>query len=63
MTNLPLVRSIRTLSISETPSTLLSDEHQEAPEGLEDLETLTEDQMPQEGYPLPNSFLFNLQET
>ena len=56
--NLPLACNTRTLSISETHSTSLLDEHQEALEDLEDLEdpeTLEapmEDQTVQEEYPL-----------
>ncbi len=61
--------STRTLSISEIHSTLLSDEHQEAPEvlealkGLGALEILSEDQTPQEKYPLLILSPYNLQET
>ncbi len=53
--NLPLATNIRTLSISVTPSTLLSDEHPEGQVDLEDqedqealagLEIPTEDQTP-----------------
>ena len=56
MTNLPLACNIRTLSISETHSTSLLDEH---PEALEGLEIPSEDQTPQEEYPLLISFLYS----
>ena len=64
--NLPLATNIRTLSISETHSTLPSDEHQEGLEGLEDLkdqEIPTEGQTFQEEYPLLILSLSNPQET
>ncbi len=57
--NLPLATNIRTLSISGTHLTLHLNEHLERLEDLEDLEgpgalagleTLAEDQMPQEEY-------------
>ncbi len=60
---------MRTLDISETPSTLLSDEHQEAQaaqegqEDPEDIVILSEDQMIQEQYPPLILFPYNLQET
>ena len=60
MTNLPLACNIRTLSISETHSTSLLDEH---PEALEGLEIPSEDQMPLEQYPSLISFPYNPQET
>ena len=59
MMNLPLATNIRTLSILGTRSTLHLNKHLERLEDLEDLEgpgalagleTLAEDQMPQEEY-------------
>ncbi len=63
MMNLPLACNIRTLSISETHSTSLLDEHPEALEDLVDLEIPLEDQMPQERYPLLILSPYNLPET
>src|SRR6266851_2562486 len=68
---LPLARSTRTHSISETRSTSPSDEHQEVPvaqggqgdqEDQEDQVTPSEDQMAQEQYPPLISFPSNPQE-
>jgi len=59
---------MRTHAISETPSTSLSDEHQEVQTAQEDQEdrgdptTPSEDQTTQEQYPLLILFPYNLQE-
>ena len=57
------VPTTRTLSTSEIHSTLPLDKHQEALEGLEDLETPMEEQTPQEGYPPLILFPSNPEET
>ena len=66
---LPKECSMRTLTISEIPLTLLSDEHQEAQEAQEvqevqeDPTTHMEDPMTQERYPPLILFPYNLEET
>ncbi len=66
---LPQEHSMRTLTISETPSTSLSDEHQEAQEAQEVQEvqevltTHMEDPTTQEQYPLLILFPYNPEDT